>query len=170
MEFNAKWVTILMRCVHIVSYSILIKGKPYGNITPTRGLRQGDPLSPYLFYYVQRDCQHYFSPQWSKVQIRGWLSIEVHRIFHVFFLLMTALFFVELLERSVPILKGFWRFMSKRQVKNLIAIKHLFSLAIIDLQIFKMKSRIALVPRSFNSTRSIWVFHHQQGKKCNTLR
>lgn len=38
-----------MKCLSLVSYSILINGDPYGFISPSRGIRQGDSLFPYLF-------------------------------------------------------------------------------------------------------------------------
>ena len=72
MGFHDRWISLIMECISTVTYSILINGNPTGHITPTRGLRQGDPISQYLFLL----CAEGLNELIKKASLQG----EIHGV------------------------------------------------------------------------------------------
>lgn len=86
LGFRQQWADLVMRCVSTVNYRIKVNGEYTETIIPQRGLRQGDPLSPYLFII----CAEGLSTMLEKVETdRKIVGIKVCRaapsVNHLFF-------------------------------------------------------------------------------------
>ena len=49
MGFGSKWMGWMWSCISTAKFSVLVNGVPARFFSSSKGLRQGGPLSPYLF-------------------------------------------------------------------------------------------------------------------------
>ena len=96
----------MMMCISTVSYSVLINGGAKGKIIPSRGLRQGDPISPYLFLL----CTEELSARLKKEEVEGNIKgVSVRRgapqISHLFFADNSIIFCRATVEEGKRVLK-----------------------------------------------------------------
>ncbi|CAA0805822.1 Unknown protein [Striga hermonthica] len=69
-------VTLIMKCVTSAHFAILWNGRPTSGIYPSRGLRQGDPISPYLFVIIMERLTRTIN---REVRTENWDPIRLSR-------------------------------------------------------------------------------------------
>ena len=121
-----------MLCVTTVSYSILVNGEPKGLIHPSRGIRQGDPISPFLFLLCTKGFHGLISQAATQGDIRGYsLSRNSPRLTHLVFADDSLLFCrstIQECQKILDILDTYGRCSSQQINKNKTTI--LFSKSI----------------------------------------
>ena len=137
MGFAEKWVALMMECISTVSYSIIINGDPSPTIHPTRGIRQGDPLSPYLFLFCTEGLHSLLQHSADFGQIRGVSICKLGpRLTHLFFANDSLLFCRSTISECQKIQESldFYEKASGQQLNraksSLLFSKSTFSLAI----------------------------------------
>ena len=104
MGFHSTWIGWIMECIQSVTYSILVNGEPKGHIIPSRGIRQGDPLSPYLFLLCLEGLNGLIQHTVDGGHIEGFaLCCSDPKISHLFFANDSLLFCQARVEDVVAI-------------------------------------------------------------------
>ncbi|CAL2265654.1 unnamed protein product [Prunus armeniaca] len=96
MRFDNFWIHLVITCISTVSFSILLNGKPGASFFPSQGLRQGDPLSPYLFLIISKVLSLNISTLVNEGELAG---VKVARgapvLSHIFFADDSLFFFKD---------------------------------------------------------------------------
>lgn len=93
-----------MRCVSTVSYDISFNGSTIGPIYPKRGLRQGDPLSPYLFLFCVEGLSNMLDKAEEDRTINGCqIAPSAPIVSHLLFADDSFLFFKATVEEATSI-------------------------------------------------------------------
>lgn len=86
LGFAAEFVELIMKCVETVTYRFRVNGDVSDMAIPGRGLRQGDPLSPYLFLLCAEGVSALLHHAEASGQIRGIkLAPNAHTVNHLLF-------------------------------------------------------------------------------------
>jgi hypothetical protein len=76
LGFNAEFVEFIMACAQSVKYKVRYNDQETYGFSPSRGLRQGDPLSPYLFLLCAEGLSSLLA---HKEEVRGIEGVRVCR-------------------------------------------------------------------------------------------
>ena len=73
MGFYEKWVMWIDGCLKFSFVSVLVNGCPIDESSPQRGIRQGDPLAPFLFNIVAKGLTGLMREAQKKNLFKGFL-------------------------------------------------------------------------------------------------
>ncbi|CAN1829772.1 LINE-1 retrotransposable element ORF2 protein [Linum perenne] len=75
MGFGPNWISWTQEIVRSVRFSVVVNGHATPEFRPSRGLRQGDPLSPFLFIIVSNALSHMLQ---REVQAGGLCGVKLN--------------------------------------------------------------------------------------------
>ncbi|KHN44526.1 LINE-1 reverse transcriptase like, partial [Glycine soja] len=105
MGFCESWRKWINGCLNTATISILINGSPSKEFTPKRGLRQGDPLAPFLFNIVVEGLTGLMRSAVSKNLFRSYLVGSLKEEVNILQYADDTLFFGDPTQQNVRSLK-----------------------------------------------------------------
>jgi len=69
--FSWQWISWIFSLISSPFFSIIINDSPSSTFRPTRGLRQGNPLSPFLFILAMEGLGKFLKQSCSKGIVKG---------------------------------------------------------------------------------------------------
>ncbi|XP_071729080.1 uncharacterized protein [Rutidosis leptorrhynchoides] len=76
MGFGVRWIKWIMACLSSASISVLVNGLPTNEFNIERGVRQGDPLSPFLFIIAAEGLNYLTKKSISMCLFKGRAKTE----------------------------------------------------------------------------------------------
>jgi len=69
--FSSRWIDWVYSMISTPNFSVLLNGMPLATFSATRGIRQGDPISPFLFIMAAEGLGRYFKKELRERRIKG---------------------------------------------------------------------------------------------------
>uniref|UniRef100_A0A803PLC7 Reverse transcriptase domain-containing protein n=1 Tax=Cannabis sativa TaxID=3483 RepID=A0A803PLC7_CANSA len=84
MGFASEWTALIMSCLRTNNFSFLLNGEVTGSLIPSRGLRQGCPLSPYLFLICSEGLSRLVQHEETSGHLNGSANTMPHQFLNLF--------------------------------------------------------------------------------------
>ena len=143
LGFAAPWINTITNMVRTISFSVLFNGSKLEEFKPSRGIRQGDPISPYLFLLAaeglpcllksQNGSSHSAASRWLH-RLRQWTT---------FYSRMIACCSSRRVLMELKLCHTFWILIAWPRAKGLIGTNHLFFPVKDARRLWEMQSRDA---------------------------
>ncbi|GKV25193.1 hypothetical protein SLEP1_g34663 [Rubroshorea leprosula] len=176
MGFNATWRKWIRECLASSSISVLINGSPTNQFSVSKGLRQGDLLSPFLFLIVAEGLNGLMSSAVEKQLYKGVvIGNEGVSVSHLQFADDT-IFFGEASEDNIGVIKSIMRtFELSSGLKINFGKSQLIGIGVDDNWRNKMAFKLCWILRDSGDGKCVLCNEEDEGSthlflKCKTTK